>query len=502
MIDYLHGVALTPLRRLLFTGALAGGKEVEDTATGNPLTFLTDLARPLKELLVSWTPTQSGSGDPSPENVRPISGMSGVTAWHTGENLFDEAHATIYNRYISINSASSASWIYSADSCSFAIEVKPNTRYSIQAFNTEATIFRICAINVDPSTVGSTTVSSTNAVQASTLLKGQITTRSDERWIVIQINSAIGTSRTGKIMVSVGDYHATTYTPYVGESYPVTFPATGKNLLDINVFSRNGITASKVDGKAVLSGTAQGSAYSVELVRQTLSAGTYTASISGLETGMECVITKDGAWYRSVTSATTFTLTGDALIGGYVRTADGTEIDTTVSIMLEQGSSASTFEPYTSTIYGGSLDLVTGVLTAEYGIVDMGTLNYVLYGETSTRQTWQFALDAEYPTDGSKPLQAISSKFKQVNRTSVWSPNTMSWTSTGSFNYGIVNFEPGAYESGNAVKTAMEGTQLCYLLKTPLTYQLTPQQITALIGDNTIWADANGDCEVTYLKKG
>ena len=75
--------------------ALAGGKEVEDTAIGNPLTFLTDLARPLKSLVASFLPVQSGSGDPSPTNVRSISGWSGVNVWHTGVNLFDESSVTL-----------------------------------------------------------------------------------------------------------------------------------------------------------------------------------------------------------------------------------------------------------------------------------------------------------------------------------------------------------------------------------------------------------------------
>ena len=38
---------------------------------------------------VSWTPTQEGSGDPSPENIRPIKGRTEVKVERYGENLFD-----------------------------------------------------------------------------------------------------------------------------------------------------------------------------------------------------------------------------------------------------------------------------------------------------------------------------------------------------------------------------------------------------------------------------
>lgn len=37
----------------------------------------------------SWEPTQEGSGDPSPDNIRPISGRDSVTVTRCGENLLD-----------------------------------------------------------------------------------------------------------------------------------------------------------------------------------------------------------------------------------------------------------------------------------------------------------------------------------------------------------------------------------------------------------------------------
>ena len=64
------------------------GKAIEAQATGNPLTFQTDLARPLKSLLIPFTPKQSGSGDPSPQNIRPIVAWDGVKVFGGGKNIF------------------------------------------------------------------------------------------------------------------------------------------------------------------------------------------------------------------------------------------------------------------------------------------------------------------------------------------------------------------------------------------------------------------------------
>ena len=59
------------------------------TATGNPITFNTPLTKPLKECVVRFTPKQEGSGTPSPDNVRNISGRSSVKLWQSGGNLLD-----------------------------------------------------------------------------------------------------------------------------------------------------------------------------------------------------------------------------------------------------------------------------------------------------------------------------------------------------------------------------------------------------------------------------
>lgn len=54
--------------------------------TGNPVVFYPVAGYPLG-CKVSWEPTQEGSGEPSPENVRPIKGRDSVTVERCGENL-------------------------------------------------------------------------------------------------------------------------------------------------------------------------------------------------------------------------------------------------------------------------------------------------------------------------------------------------------------------------------------------------------------------------------
>ena len=62
---------------------------ITSTASGDIVT-IADGAKnlPVKNLSVSLLPVQSGSGDPSPSNVRPISGFTGMNLFKTGQNLF------------------------------------------------------------------------------------------------------------------------------------------------------------------------------------------------------------------------------------------------------------------------------------------------------------------------------------------------------------------------------------------------------------------------------
>lgn len=63
--------------------------------TGNPVQCYPVTCYPLG-VTASWEPVQEGSGEPSPENIRPISGRDSVKVERCGENLLDEARFPIY----------------------------------------------------------------------------------------------------------------------------------------------------------------------------------------------------------------------------------------------------------------------------------------------------------------------------------------------------------------------------------------------------------------------
>ncbi len=66
-----------------------GGYDVGDqnTATGNPLSFTTDSAQVSQNTVITFEPIQSGSGDPSPSNVRALSGFDDINILTVKKNL-------------------------------------------------------------------------------------------------------------------------------------------------------------------------------------------------------------------------------------------------------------------------------------------------------------------------------------------------------------------------------------------------------------------------------
>ena len=61
--------------------------------------FVTDMAAPLKECRIYFTPVQEGEGDPSPENVRPISGWQNLHVTIAGKNLYDQVSYPLIQGY-------------------------------------------------------------------------------------------------------------------------------------------------------------------------------------------------------------------------------------------------------------------------------------------------------------------------------------------------------------------------------------------------------------------
>ena len=152
----------------------------------------------------------------------------------------------------------------------------------------------------------------------------------------------------------------------------------------------------------------------------------------------------------------------------------------------------------TRDIFGGTLDLVTGVLTVDRAMVDLGTLNWAEYNAIGG-DTMMWASISLTDQDTATPS---CSHYKGVSKATSNGDAYNKGNGTCCFLGGadkrlyIRDDEKATYTRAE-FKAAVSGAQFVYKLATPQTYQLTPHQIQTLVGQNNVWSDA-GEVDVTF----
>ena len=342
---------------------------------------------PLKNFLVNIEPAQAGSGDPSPSNIRPISGWTGAKVFQSGKNIL-----------------------------SF-------TKFEI--------IKREYGITFD-----------------------------------------VVTNENGDLVKIVANGTDTSTSPYFSQVY-IQVPAS---------YARH------FSGKILTGGAAN---FSIQLEN---AYSPYT------------VFAKDSGSGATISSG----ITGARLVNIICRVPRGVTVSNLeIFPMIREAGTDATYEPcqgkfidYTfpteaGTVYGGTLDVLKGTLTVDRASVTItGGLRY--YQEHTNHYRFNFsALDGKAePNSTSKLLSDIGVPISAQGFSSasvgvyIGNGNTMGALY---LNKSLVSSNN---ESANAW-VASHPVQIVYPLETPITYQLTPEFITTLAGQNNLWSDI-GNVTVQY----
>lgn len=360
---------------------------IEETATGDIASF-SDGANdiPLKNLTCTINPVQSGSGDPSPSNIRPITGHTELNLVHTGKNLFD----------------------------------------------------------------------------ISTMNRGSVT---------VSDGVASGTA---------GQFNST-----FNSANPL-FKAVSDDVITISLDA-------KTDGNVSTSGNGL------------IIAFRYTDDSTQL-----IAIANSTTSYTRITATSNSSKTVKDIEISYASTGGNNWYVKNVQIELD--SSATAYEPYTgtttttdfgTTVYGGTLDVVSGVLTIDRGyFTSDDTDNWVNVGGS---YPFAFQLDTGVTNKVDNPIasQGIVCNLFPQGTSDVPSANAICWQVGGSTGRLYV-YDYDHSGDLTAFKNMLHTTplQVCYKLTTPITTQLTPQEVKSLLGSNNIYHDCNGQVAVTYRANG
>lgn len=234
---------------------------------------------------------------------------------------------------------------------------------------------------------------------------------------------------------------------------------------------------------------------------------TLTLKASGTANYNSILICKDTSWsfesqYHARISVTdteqtitvTFTAETEMLAVGFYVTTTGTTGSMTIKdVQLELGSTATAYEPFKGsthtvslgqTVGRGTLNVTTGELTI--------THNIKIYdgseGWTTSSNQWYFA---SLPTN-----MDIDNRNNSISNYGIFTSPNNNLFYGGSGLYVQPFFEGQTIEQ---FKTALSenNMQVLYKLATPVTVQLSPEEILTITGENNISANS-GDVEVTY----
>lgn len=172
-------------------------------------------------------------------------------------------------------------------------------------------------------------------------------------------------------------------------------------------------------------------------------------------------------------------------------------VEVHISATTSGGSTITTNLP--QTVYGGVLDVVSGKLTINRAVKDLGTVNWQP-ASSPERHIFRFyanVLDPQiaYP-DSSTPTTALCEQFGAMPFGPISASDNYKFA-VGTSSNNILTFIAQDYSTVEAFTTAMNGVKLVYPLATPTEITLTPTEVKTLLGSNNIWSES-GTVEVEY----
>lgn len=183
------------------------------------------------------------------------------------------------------------------------------------------------------------------------------------------------------------------------------------------------------------------------------------------------------------------TLTGQAIVYDL-----GTPITYNLSLTELEGL-LTTLGVSLETVYGGTLDVITGDLTVTHGSIKVSEISNIGYDVSNRRFICKIAGLKKAPW---QTLALLSSEL----RTQIGGSFDINWDNCiyNNADLDTVSIHAHAYTDSDTMRTALANVQIVYPLDTPITYHVNPTQISTLVGQNNIWHDGNGN--VTVVAEG
>ena len=458
------------------------------------------------QITTAFEPIQAGSGEPYPagggKNLLPYINISSGGFTSGGNGVF---------KYVSNNNTTISTFLF-----------KAGITYTISATTVSGTGYKPCIIVRNPT--GDKTGQKTNYGTTSNPLTFSFDTDTNFD-IILQAETGNGLTTVNDswaIQLEVGST-ATEYAPYsnirtISGWTGAKLTRCGKNLIPTinSSFSNHGVSYTlNKDGSITATGTKAGYSGGNGIFVSAVAFRGKTLTITTpnptyIKVGLKLTNTSGEAFYIDAPHAEgsyTFTIPEEATTMAYNFYANtNDEFNYTFYPQLELGSTATTYEPYHGntytadfgqTVYGGTLDWQTGVLTADRALYTFDGSEGLTSGGWNNLYSyvlWGFLPDV-VNCGMSEVADAYCSHY--IVR-SVANVITNAIAGFGIYDSGHLIFSSPTHADVDAFKAYLAaqhaaGTpvQVCYKLAEPQTIQLTPQEIKAIKGINTLYSNAD-----------
>ena len=271
----------------------------------------------------------------------------------------------------------------------------------------------------------------------------------------------------------------------VGVETSVSFPAVGKNLLD-STKRKDGYYIDATGKEIANSNFGYTTAYTPVEPNETYVLSGNIGNASSANGAIYCYdenknfVNRLGGW-KTTEVPHTFTVPSDT----YYINIQYYKVLTDAQI--EKGSTATAYEPFDNTIYGGYVDLANGEVVAEWTKVDMGELNWRIAWNTFTidpsdhannnvQQTPSEIMCDIYPSDINAPATEVGRIDKNIR---------------GRAGYNHICIRDDDYATAEDFKTAVTGHYIAYKLAEPIHYPIPSRILSTLQGNNVMWSDGD-----------
>ena len=405
-------------------------------------------------------------------NICPITGRTGMNVVRTGKNLIDDSIRYKSSNQYYIGNQNTYTILLAAGTYTFSVDFLNGSHYG--AFYKEVN-----------ATSGTTIWGSSATTSSET-----ITLPAGNYMFWLYKSGGVTETDIGNVQLEVGS-SPTTYAPYNGTIYLTDW---GINQWD-EEWEVGGIDAS-TGANTIDSTTIRSKNYIPVIAGETY----YVKNGSNATVVVHRYDANKNYLGNNNRSNATITLSADT---HYIKlrfsTTYGTTYkdDTSINYPSTETGYHKYADPHAGIVYGGTLDVTTGLLTVTHAYCDLGDVDW-LYSSVAGHERFGFDTpsQAKAPSTASDKANIICSMYGTITANDTYQHTKVGIAMTTN-GYRTYVYDP-RYTDVTTFKAAMSGVDFVYELATPQTYQLTPQTVTTILGQNNIWADT-GDVEVSYV---